>query len=76
MNNDPLYIVLSGMQTRWASPENTGAQKGGACAGEDGRKRSAYFPIQAGGSIFKSGRAQLHLLHPHAVPHWRADCGA
>jgi hypothetical protein len=49
MNSDPLYIVPEGVQTRWASPENFGAQKGGACAQDDGRKRSACFPIPAGG---------------------------
>jgi len=48
MNNDPLYLVPGGVQTRWASPENFGARKGGACANDDGRKRSAFFPIPAG----------------------------
>jgi hypothetical protein len=32
-----LFIVPKGVQTRWASPENWGAEKGGACRDDDGR---------------------------------------
>ena len=50
MFNDPLYIVPPNVHTRWASPENFGALKGGACANDDGRKRSAWFTLKAGES--------------------------
>jgi hypothetical protein len=50
MNLEPLYIVPENVQTRWASPENWGAEKGAACLENDGRKRSACFPLGAGES--------------------------
>lgn len=48
MLNEPLFVIPQGVQTRWASPENFGAGKGAACAGTDGRKRSAWFRLPAG----------------------------
>ena len=48
MNPESLYIVPAHVQTRWASPENFGAAKGGAHPGDDGRKRSACFPLLPG----------------------------
>lgn len=48
MMNEPLHLIPAGVETRWASPENPRAQKGGACAGDDGRKRHACFPLAAG----------------------------
>jgi hypothetical protein len=45
-----LYAYQAHLQTRWASPENFTGEKGGACRGNDGRKRSAAFPLAAGES--------------------------
>jgi hypothetical protein len=50
MSTDPLFVIPRGVQTRWASPENPGAVKGGACAADDGRKRRACIPLRAGES--------------------------
>lgn len=35
-----LAVIPEGVRTRWASPENYGAEKGAACGADDGRKRS------------------------------------
>ena len=51
MQSDELFILARNKQTRWASPENPTAGKGQACAGNDGRKRRACFPIRAGESV-------------------------
>jgi hypothetical protein len=48
MNNMPLYTVPKGISTRWASPENGLAEKGAACRGNDGHKRSPSFELPAG----------------------------
>ena len=45
-----LFRMEEGVQTRWASPENPKGEKGGACRGNDGRKRSACYPIPPGES--------------------------
>lgn len=45
---DPLYLVPPNVHSRWASPENPAARKGQACAGDDGRKRRACFPLAPG----------------------------
>jgi hypothetical protein len=50
MFSDPLYLVPVSVKTRWASPENLAAEKGKACQGDDGRKRSPSFPLAAGES--------------------------
>lgn len=47
MWND-LHQMPEGIQTRWTSPENFDGAKGGACRGNDGRKRSAAIPLKAG----------------------------
>lgn len=43
-----LCEMPEGVETRWASPENPSAAKGGACRGNDGRKRAACRSIKAG----------------------------
>lgn len=48
MMPESLFVIPNGVQTRWASPENWGAEKGAACATNDGRKRSAWFRLPAG----------------------------
>lgn len=48
MTTESLFVIPAGVQTRWASPENFGAEKGAACAHDDGRKRSAWFRLPAG----------------------------
>jgi len=50
LENDMLYRAPKGVQTRWASPENWGAEKGGACKNNDGRKRRASFWLKVGES--------------------------
>ena len=45
-----LHVYQSHLQTRWASPENWRGEKGGACCGNDGRKRSPCFALKAGAS--------------------------
>ncbi|MBL8092641.1 MAG: DUF2961 domain-containing protein [Anaerolineales bacterium] len=62
MTTESLFVIPSGVQTRWASPENFGAEKGAACAQDDGRKRSAWFRLPAGES-----RDLLHLKQVSGV---------
>lgn len=50
MMSESLFVIPNGVQTRWSSPENWGAEKGAACAGDDGRKRSAWFRLPSGES--------------------------
>jgi hypothetical protein len=45
---ESLAVIPEGVQTRWASPENFGAEKGAACRADDGRKRSPFFALKAG----------------------------
>ena len=46
-----LYTYNPTLQTRWASPENPAGAKGGACRGNDGRKRNACVEIAVGESL-------------------------
>lgn len=47
-----LFVLPKGVQTRWATAENQKGLKGGACVGNDGRKRSAALhALQAGESF-------------------------
>ena len=50
MDLNPLSVIPTGVHTRWASPENPGAAKGGACIADDGRKRLPCVPLAAGAS--------------------------
>ena len=50
MFNDSLYEIPDHIQTRWATAENPSGDKGGACRGNDGRKRRASIQIRAGES--------------------------
>jgi len=43
-----LYRIPENVKTRWASPENPGAEKGAGGKTNAGRKGSAFFPIKAG----------------------------
>ncbi|HLK16734.1 MAG TPA: glycoside hydrolase family 172 protein [Fimbriimonadaceae bacterium] len=40
--HEPLFTIPDGVETRWATAENPAGAKGGACAGNDGRKRNAF----------------------------------
>ena len=44
----PLYIVPDGVETRWASPENSKGQKGRGGRENAGRKGRSNLPIRAG----------------------------
>ena len=50
MQIDPssLFVIPEGVQTRWASPENPQAARGGACLSNDGRKRAPSVTLKAG----------------------------
>ena len=43
-----LYVVPEGVETRWASPENPGAERGRGATSNGGRKGSPSFPLKAG----------------------------
>lgn len=46
---DELFTFRSGVSPRWATAENPKGEKGGACLGNDGRKRSPCIaPLRAG----------------------------
>jgi hypothetical protein len=42
-----LYQLPDGVETRWASPENPGGERGRAAASNAGRKGSAFFILKA-----------------------------
>ncbi len=44
IEGDSIFLQMpAGVQTRWASFENPTGAKGGACVGDDGRKRHAFM---------------------------------
>jgi len=43
-----LYVVPDSVETRWASPENPGGERGKGAATNGGRKGSAFFELKAG----------------------------
>jgi len=45
-----LYVLPEGVETRWASPENWGAERAAAGQVNAGRKGSPSFPLKAGES--------------------------
>ena len=45
---EDLFVVPDGVETRWASPENPGAERGKGAATNGGRKGAAFFPLKAG----------------------------
>lgn len=47
---DELYVVPEGVETRWASPENPGGERGKGATANGGRKGAAFFPLAAGES--------------------------
>ncbi|QHW34818.1 DUF2961 domain-containing protein [Paenibacillus rhizovicinus] len=47
-SGSPLYTVPSGIQTRWASPENPQAAKGAGGHANAGRKGAPCFPLAPG----------------------------
>ena len=47
----PLYVAPEGVETRWASPENPGGERGAAARTNAGRKGRAAVPIKAGESL-------------------------
>jgi D-arabinan exo alpha-(1,3)/(1,5)-arabinofuranosidase (non-reducing end) len=47
---DDLFVVPDGVETRWASPENPGAERGKGATVNGGRKGAAFFPLKAGES--------------------------
>lgn len=46
-----LYTLPEGVQTRWASPENPGGEKGKGAQTNDGRKGRPAVPIKAGEQV-------------------------
>src|SRR5438270_11719412 len=46
-----LYSLPDGVQTRWASPENPGGEKGKGAQTEGGRKGRPAVPIKAGEQV-------------------------
>jgi hypothetical protein len=61
-----LYIVPDGVETRWASPENPGGERGKGAATNAGRKGSPSFPLNAGESRtlaeVKAGRGTVRRI--------------
>jgi hypothetical protein len=47
---DNLYVIPTGVSTRWASPENPDAAKSNSCINDDGRKRAESFSLASGHS--------------------------
>jgi hypothetical protein len=47
----PVYVVPEGVESRWASPENPGGEKGRAGEANAGRKGRASLPLKAGASL-------------------------
>lgn len=47
---DELYVVPDGVETRWASPENPGGERGQGGKVNAGRKGAPSFPLAAGES--------------------------
>ncbi|HTU65575.1 MAG TPA: glycoside hydrolase family 172 protein [Steroidobacteraceae bacterium] len=47
---DELYVVPDGVETRWASPENPGGERGQGGRENGGRKGAAFFVLKAGES--------------------------
>ena len=47
---DELYVVPEGVETRWASPENPGGERGRGGTANAGRKGAPSFPLAAGES--------------------------
>lgn len=45
---EDLFVVPEGVETRWASPENPGAERGKGATENGGRKGAAFFPMKAG----------------------------
>src|SRR5688572_6081198 len=43
-----LYVVPDGVETRWASPENPGGERGKGASANAGRKGSASWALKAG----------------------------
>ena len=43
-----LYVAPDGVETRWASPENPGGERGRGAAANAGRKGAAFFVLKAG----------------------------
>jgi len=48
---NPLYVVPEGVQTRWATAENPGGEKGRAAHEAGGRKGAPMRPLPAGGQL-------------------------
>src|SRR6266700_1049673 len=46
-----LYTVPTGVETRWASPENPGGEKGNGAQTNAGRKGRPAIPVKAGGQV-------------------------
>ena len=46
--SNELYVMPSGIETHWASCENSKAEKGQGGKAKGGRKGAAHFPIKAG----------------------------
>jgi hypothetical protein len=47
---DDLYVIPDGVETRWASPENPGGERGQGGQANAGRKGAAFFALKAGES--------------------------
>lgn len=47
----PVYVLPEGVETRWASPENPGGERGKAGEANAGRKGRPSLPLKAGESL-------------------------
>src|SRR5688572_24201935 len=45
---EEIYSIPDGVETRWASPENPGGERGAGARSNGGRKGSAFFVLEAG----------------------------
>jgi hypothetical protein len=49
--SDPLFSLPPDIETRWATFENPTGERGGACLGNDGRKRAPCTVLKAGAAL-------------------------